>query len=363
MSTKLTKKLIALALITLTISGVRTWINSQNDIFHHRLVIEEYEHINTQQMNENGSEWVSLPFGYIMGIWPTHFHENPIVMNMKYQKGPPEKFIPEMTQIWNPSQAELSIEGPRTLDVSMDVLKWESCLDSHFCFSEKKKFYELTLQDLEQWKVKKWVVTWFENKDIYTPRGVHVRLETQKSEINRYVIFTDKGTTQNFTLTTAHTALGQEAVVLFNQILGGMTVKNDLKEARSLMAAMIKKTNLEKIRSIKDPKERYTQLIQAQNLLFSQLSIDPRSIAPFFHLAGVSHMLGNALIHEKMHLFENQESWIIPVHPLLSSIIQYIKDFPDTGITQDEKAVTIKNVETLLQDYLLSEQHEPKNLK
>ena len=137
-----------------------------------------------------------------------------------------------------------------------------------------------------------------------------------------------------------------------------MTVKDDLTEARLLMKRKLQTIDLEKIRTIQDPTTRYARMIQAQNLLFSQLSVDPRLIAPFFHLAGVSHLLGSALLHEKTHLFSNQDSWIISIQPLLNALIQFVKDFPEVGQLKEEKVAALKDMESLLGDYLLLEQKE-----
>jgi hypothetical protein len=64
-------------------------------------------------------------------------------------------------------------------------------------------------------------------------------------------------------------------------------------------------------------------------------------MAPFFHLGGVVHLLGMSLAREKQTHFPNQESWSNTVQPLLTSLIQYVGDFPDSGKDQGERAAIL----------------------
>ncbi len=358
---------IVLTLVSLTViifTGVRIYLHTQNTVFHSSLNKETVARSLPEHIDTPGSGWVTLSFGYNLGPWPTHFKENPIVMTMDYIKGPPQNFIHEMKQIWIPAQAELLIEGPRTPIGGMTVIQWENCVNSSiFCQKEKKKLYEATLQDLERFKGKDWKITWFESNDLSSPRGLHVQFETASQEINRFVIFTDKGTSQNFTLVTSKTGVGSDALALFYKVLGAMTLKEDLADARAFMKKKLQTIDLEKIRSIPDPINRYFQMIQAQNMLFAELSVDPRLVAPFFHLAGVSHLLGSSLLHEKSRLFGNQDSWTVSIQPLLSNLIKYVQDFPDVGTTKEEKVAALKNMESLLSDYLILEQKEQQKSK
>ena len=266
-----------------------------------------------------------------------------------------------MKQIWSPGNAELSIEGPRTPIQGYSVLQWKSCVNSYlFCLEEKKKLVDADLRDLEKFKKKVAHISWFESDALNAPRGLHVEIAFETSRIDRFIVFTDKGNSQNFTLKTSLNPVGAEARELFYKVLSGMTVKDDLGEARAWIQKKIQSIQLEKVRNITDPALRYSQLIQVENALFSQLAVDPRSIAPFFHLAGVVHLLGVSLIHEKKVYFKNQESWIIGTHPLLTALVQYVKDFPDSGPQKTEREAALADMESLLEDFLLLEQKASK---
>lgn len=297
-----------------------------------------------------GPSWVTLPYGYTLGPWPTRFHEAPIVMKLTYQKGPPQKFIQQMTQVWDPINAELSLEGPKTPVAEMQNKAWKKCFSASYrCLKSKKKFYNLTLQDLEKWKSNSWKVTWFESLDPLAPKGIHARLELPKFIIDRFVVITEQGVTQNFTLKTIREPIGLEAQLLFYKILGAMKVKDDLSNARAWIQAKLQSVKLTQTQQITSPKLKYARLILIQNELFSQLSVNPTQVAPFFHLAGVTHLLAVNLLKNKVKAYEQQDAWLNQSQPLLDSILKYVKDFPNS--TAEEK-----NIESLLQDLILLEQ-------
>jgi hypothetical protein len=187
-----------------------------------------------------------------------------------------------------------------------------------------------------------------------------LRFELQDQDLDRYVVITQLGNTQNFTLKSARNEVGAKARELFKKVIYGMTVRDDILASREWISARLKSVELGKVVKLTDAKDRYLRLIETQNLLFCQLAIDPRTIAPFFHLAGVTHLLGMNLLKETKTYFRNQESWLIGVQPLLTSLIQYVGDFPEGSKVDIERNAARANMEALLQDFLLLKKKKSK---
>jgi hypothetical protein len=102
------------------------------------------------------------------------------------------------------------------------------------------------------------------------------------------------------------------------------------------------------VRRITDRKLRYQRLIIIQNWIYSLLSVDPTQATPFFHLAGVTHLLAMELMKSDRKYFENQEAWILSFKPFFETLIRYAQDFP-------KSEAQVKNMESLLQDILLQQ--------
>jgi hypothetical protein len=306
------------------------------------------------EIAESGPDpWVKTSYGYHLVHWPSGFQGSPILTTMDYHKGPPKNFISEMVQTWGSGKAELSIEGPRTPKPGFGAIEWRSCLNSVFCFSNQALFNDRLVRDLFPERERLLSVSWFEVETLGGARGVHLRFDLGDRELDRYVVITDQGNTQNFTLRSSKDAVGAEARSVLRKILQGMRTTDDLKAPRDWIASRLKGVQLAELSRISDPRKKYLGLIGVQNLLFSQLAVDPRGMAPFFHLGGVVHLMGMSLARDKSTYFPNQESWSNSVQPLLTSLIQYVGDFPDSGKDRAERGAILSNLESLLQDYLL----------
>jgi hypothetical protein len=149
-------------------------------------------------------------------------------------------------------------------------------------------------------------------------------------------------------LQSVKTEEGEQARVLFKKTLSGLKVKEDLQSARAWIQTKIKSVNLDQTRSIRDPKLRLERLIQIQNWIYSLLTVDPTHVEPFFHLAGVTHLLAIELLKTDQVYFKSQEAWILSFRPLFETLLAYAKDFPN-----DQAIVT--NIESLLQDVLVEQ--------
>jgi len=358
------KWLAGLGVVFMIFLGGRLWWSDRHSLIHGKLPEESYSVSASSELGSpgtgtaegaavNASEWEVISFGYHLVPWPKRFQGDPIVTTFDYQKGPPAKFISKLTQIWSPGNAELVIEGPRTPEAGVSVTQWKSCLQSVFCVDRKRRFVDSVLRDLQKHRPRLKKGVWFESDTLDAGRGLDLEIDLDSEILERIVLITDAGNTQNFTLRTSKNEIGEAARELFRKIRGSFMVKDDLRNPREWISTRLRGVELAKIHAISDPKVRYAKLIETQNLLFSQIAIDPRNVAPFFHLAGVTHLLGMSLLKEKKSYFKNQESWILLVQPLLSALIQYVGDFQDGGKEKGERGAALANMGSLLQDFLL----------
>ncbi len=339
------KKALILGLLSISVLMITFLALRPNALVNHALSVEWLDN----RFPENPNDDTILPFGYTLGPWPEYFMGEPIVTRLTYQKGPPQKFIQTQTQIWKPVEVELEIDGPRTLIPGFTANQWKECFSKSFaCISEKGKYLEFVFPDRAQHQKDEVTLTWLESQNPISARGTHLTITAKTYQIDRYTIITDSGALQSFSLKSVSNPIGLQARELFLKTLASLKVKEDLGSARAWIQNKVAGVNLDEVRKIQNPKMRLERLILIQNWIYSLLSVDPTHAEPFFHLAGVTHLLAIELMHSKQKYFENQEAWITSLKPLFETLILYVKDFPGSE-------AQVKNIESLLQDILLEQ--------
>lgn len=349
-------KILLVACFFVLFAGGRFFWMRSHSLIRGGVEMESYVPAIPEGTDAENGDFSTLSYGYQIAPWPRTFQGDPIVTTMEYRKGPPSQFISEMVQVWSPGEVEVSIEGPRTPVPGMSAVEWKSCLRSAFCLAKKEVFARSAFKDLLQERDLKIKFFWFEGETIESARGVRAEIKLGDSLWERYVVIGNTGVTQNFTLKAKMGPALSEARDRLRQVIRGMRVGDGISEARDWIAVKLRGIDLSRASRIPDPKARYLKLISIQNLLFSQLSVDPRDVAPFFHLAGVTHILGMSLLKEKKTYFKNQESWINRIQPLMSTLLEYAGDFPEAGKEKGERKGALANMDSLLQDYLLLKQ-------
>lgn len=300
-----------------------------------------------EKVDTEDSIWQVMPYGYTLGPWPTQFRNEPIVTKLTYSKGPPTKFLQSITQLWLPVEVELKLMGPKTLTENMKQLDWKNCFESHWtCNSPRKKILEYLAHKKDDGKISK--SSWFDHLEANGPRGVHIVWDYPKYQIDDYVVITENGIAQGFELKSLKSEAGEEARALLAKVLGSLKVKEDLPGNRDWIQGKIRSVQLVQLQRMPDRKEKLMKLIEVQNWLFSLLTVDPSQVTPFFHLAGVTHLLTLELIKLQTVYFQNQESWILSAKPNLDTLLKYANDFENPTIT--------KQIEDLIQDVLLQQQ-------
>lgn len=334
-------------MIALLAIGALWYYQSSKNPLHGMLEKEWLSQTFPEKVDTEDSIWQVLPYGYTLGPWPTQFRGEPIVTKLTYSKGPPVKFLQSITQLWMPVEVELTITGPKTLEEGTGQIQWMKCFESHFtCNSKRSKVLDYVTHLKNEGKLTS--VKWFDHLELNGPRGVHLVWDHAKYQVDDFVLISEHGIAQGFKLKTVKSEAGEEARALFYQVLGAMKIKEDLSGSREWIQNKIRSVQLTQVRSISNPKQRLMKYIEIQNWLFSLLTVDPTKVTPFFHLAGVTHLLALDLIKLQTTYFENQESWILTAKPNLENLLKYSKDF--------ESAEIPKQIEVLIQDVLLQQQ-------
>ncbi|MBS1958963.1 MAG: hypothetical protein JST80_05780 [Bdellovibrionales bacterium] len=355
------KSAILVGVAALIAAGFFAWQLTLSP-FQRALSTEWVENSFPENVDTEDSNWNVLPYGYTLAPWPKTFQGEPIVTKLTYHKGPPKKFLQEIVQIWRPVEVELRVDGPRTLVPNFKASDWKRCFASRFnCRAEKAEFQKyLGVHGREEPQV-----TWFETLDVLGARGVHTLQEFPSYDLNRYTVITDKGVLQTFMLKSVRNPVGTAAIETFLKVLGGMKVRDDLEGSKEWIQSKIKAVRLDVVRATPDPKLRIEKMIQVQNYIASHLSVDPTQFPPYFHLAGVTHMLGVELFRAQKSYFGNQEAWTLNIKPMLETLIQYARDFQAEHVADKNAPIQVQNLEALLQEILLLQQKLSKgqNLK
>ena len=336
------KKALIPVFLLIVVTGLAYFFHQRSQLASHALAVEWLENQFPQKLDED----MVLPFGYTLGPWPRNFGGDPIVTKLTYQKGPPQKFLQSLVQVWRPVEIELEIMGPKTIRKELTASGWKQCFESAFnCASEKKEYLASVYPEAGTRDDANVTLTWFDSLDPLAARGTHLKVEMSTYQIDRYTVITEKGATQTFSMKSIRNPLGAEARELLVKTISSLKVKEDLQSSREWIQNKIKTVKLDDVKKITDPKLRLGRLIQIQNWIYSLLTVDPTQVAPFFHLAGVTHLLAMDLLHNDKKYFDTQEAWILSLRPLFETLISYAKDFPHSE-------AEVKNIEALLQDVL-----------
>lgn len=335
--------------------------------------VQNYSMFFPNSVDQPQSTWRTLAWGYTLGPWPKIYQNNPAVIKLTYKKNPPKNFIHQIIYVLDPVLNEIWIDGPRTItrdsQKTLTQQEWRDCfLKTYSCLSLKKKFIETVLLDLkkieEQSKNTHWELHWFENEtDLRAPKGLWITFTADDWTYTRAVLFTPKGVSQSFTLKSKDASAPSH--LLFEQIITGMKVSDDLNSGRLWAQSQIQSIQLQKINQMTSLKERLLAWSEVQVLLSSLISVNPTALDPFFHLAGVTHQFAVDLMKAKDRVFTSQEGWINIEKPNLQALVKYAQDFASrdspnnlsnnltNNLSGDPR---IKNIEQLLPDLNLLEQ-------
>jgi hypothetical protein len=285
---------------------------------------------------------LDLPFFGLFASWPTTFESSPVFARIPYHPGPPKKFIERIELVWKTNVATLEIQGPKTIDPSLDRVAWRKCYSAWiYCRGAKEKLKN----SLHPKIVREGHLSWLRSVSQEEPEGIHGVSQDQKNRLDEYVLFDVNGTTTHILLRTSVTADGAQALDLFQQTLATLrTVPlRELKTSAAWAGTEVARVRLKELLKEKDATVRIHALAKAQLTLASRMSVQPTHVEGFFHFGGISHLLAVELLKLAAGTLPYQESFFNAAEPNLLAMQSYIRDF---GARSREE----KNIEILIQD-------------
>lgn len=266
------------------------------------------------QTEEN---WRIVPFFYAVGAWPSTFKGRPISYALPYEKGPPHRFAGHIQERWNEMSASVTFEGPRTPRGEMSRARIEECMTSSLlstsaltCLSLRQAVLDRHIEEMRaklgnaNWDFRWFVVNHPALASEEQARGIYLSASNDEAAQSRFILITPRGVHQTFILNTRRQdPEAPEAQKVFEKAIRSLRVSDDLGQGIAWVDRQIESTDLSKLNSLSDPLQRLQVLKNAQLLLLSKVSVDPKSFESYFHLAGVSFTIAQ-LAHQQLTQFK-----------------------------------------------------------
>lgn len=289
-------------------------------------------------------EWLVAPFFYALGAWPLVFEKQPVLHTLPYRKGPPNRFVAQVTARWQMPDITLTLEGPRTPIPADESRRLKTCFHSASpitaiaCASLKERALGRHLREMSGLRPTEWTIRWVsvQNpslKEEEHAEGVYLSASSPLRAQDRFVLITSSGTHQSFILNRPVSSKGLLARRTFEQVLGTLRVPAKLSIGRQWVNRSLASTQLGQIRPESASAEILPRLARIQALLISKISVDPRTYDSYFHLGGTAMMLARFASKEK-----NFDLSAV-AKPLLQASVNYAEDInpddPRTSQLQD----------------------------
>ncbi len=248
--------------------------------------------INLHSLSSN--DVLEFPIFYISGKWPRFFNNHPIFYTLNYEKGPPSHFVSKITANWEPDDAVVIFEGPKTPKNLGDQKLIKNCFNtklSYSCTSIRQGFLSRHLDEIGIPKKSEVKINWFNvnNPDIPAeeqPQGVYLNSKNNKEIQDRFIFINQSGIQQTIILKRSFGKNGQLAFNTLIKTISGLRNYNELNTSRFFVDQELKKIQLVDLEKKLNSIEFSKKLSEIQNLLISKISISPQSFETYYHLAG-----------------------------------------------------------------------------
>ena len=291
----------------------------------------------------NPTEWKTLPFYYALVPLPNRFDGDPVLFALPYEKGPPKDFLGKVIARWKLPDIRLVIEGPKTPERTAPQEELRHCLLSGIleCWTLREHALKRHLDELRDFGATRWELSWFEVKNPLLPaserpQGIYFAgWDRGRDRVQeRWILINKQGRHQTFILERDLQASGELASSLMRQSIGGMQLLGDLAAPRAFVAGLIENVNLATLEGEQDAWRLAIQLAEVQAILLSKITVDPKEIQPFLHLAGTSlYLLKQSLRTRKSPPAGMSpiklgllEEWTAALKPLIHSCLRYAQD-------------------------------------
>ncbi|MGE0616373.1 MAG: hypothetical protein AB7P04_12105 [Bacteriovoracia bacterium] len=317
------------------------------------------------QPGVNASDWLTLPFFYASGAWPRMYEGRPVLHTIPYAKAPPKQFIASVVARWRLPDIQLTIEGPKTPTLELaeyDPEITRGCLtqawnSSFRCLRIREAVLIRHVKALRAVRPQAWSLKWFEVANPILPRefwarGFWLTGTNAKRAQERIVLVNPYGKHQALILDRPAGAEGEAAVSLLREIVGSIKLSEDLQAGRALVDSLLTTIDLRQAAAVRDSVELATKLAQIQALLIAKISVDPRNLLGYYHLAGTALMLAKHASELRVHstglvspnMLLMLDEWAAASKPVVHSAYQYANDVdPQHPKTQELKQIWLES--------------------
>lgn len=236
-------------------------------------------------------DWKVLPFYYSTGAWPARFEGKDILYSLPYEKGPPERFVGKIGILWNLPEAKITLVGPLTLKEPDTVANLQDCFTKNYgCITARRSIIARQLKpffDQARLEIGNWFTV--ENPALDpAARAQGLYLQGPSLDGTRifeaYYLVNSKMAIQGIVLERSDGAIGKSASERLRQVVGSIRMDTDLAAPAAWVNAQLAKVRLR-------PGLPLGALLDAQGILLSKVSVDPKVFDSFYHLGGLGMML------------------------------------------------------------------------
>ena len=256
--------------------------------------------------SDRSAGWLELAFYSAIGSFPVELQNQPIWYELNYGKGPPSHFPPRVTIRFPQGTPRILLDAPRTPSALRNKRpEIERCLTSEQtverftleCLKIRRSLLHLhSNQMTRQYRSpRRWEVSWFQVDNgalpfEQRPRGLLLTSQDSHETHYRFVLISEAGQNQSFSLRVAAPSAGPEPspeLEILKKIIGSLALHPDMIKPVAWIDEKNARTNLAAIRG----GGSLEKLGQAAALLISRATVEPGDPDTYFDLAGISLLI------------------------------------------------------------------------
>jgi hypothetical protein len=337
--------------LSLGLTGALLWVAALSThfyIFQHPalLPVEEirWDPLIPDQSSGAKEQWLTLPAYFTLGAWPRMFQGQPVLFSLPYEKGPPLRFLGHLVARWKMPDATMTWEGPKSPENRESRVEWRSCFTGSrlHCGWMKQAFLERHLKDMK-WKPGQLTkIFWFEVQDPagkaieQAPAGLWIEMHSSDATRSRAVLITEGGSQQVAELKDRGERTGEEARQLFQQMIRTLRLSDELKSGRALSSLRVSEVSLKSVATLSRSKDWVSSLSAIQATLMSRLTVEPKDLEAYYHLAGSGLVFLRKISETRKALLAQGASedamglllaeWAAAVRPTIQAAARYAED-------------------------------------